>query len=757
MGLGKRIKISIAAKLTGGFAFLVVVFMVSNWYAMNFIRSHLLTQQENLLHEKAQNASIQVGGFYEQLSSYNRGLSQIYETNPRDADKITAASTFIIQNNPYIKKIVYLRPNGREIIKVEQTGNINAEKLFFEIITDTFESAVDGKTSISKVYFLEDEPGPFINIYTPISSNTQDHDVIKMQISLISLWDIISQVKLGKTGFAYIVDSDGRLIAHPNKTFLAKNPILSGRPSISPAIKNLPASSWPDGKTYNNEINILVVSQAFRIPNTEWVVVFEQAESEAFYFMNFIRSFFFASVIITATVLIAISYLLSNHIVQSITVLKQGAFVLRQGTLSSRIKLTTGDEFEELGDAFNSMATQMQNSFQQLEDQRKRANKTAELLLRRDLDLRLTNDEMEQEKEKIVVEKEKFSVVLSGITDAVIAVDLHNHILTFNAAAERVTGFEVAEAIGKYIGDVIKLRDKDHELDVEEYSPQTVGTKEGLVFNRRYIRLSSKNNQAFVNVLVGKIKEGSKINLGGIISIHDLSEEQKLEEMKLDFVSMAAHELRTPLTSIRGYMSLFLDEYGTNMNENQMLLLKRVDIASQQLSNLVEDLLSVSRIEKGAFSITPKPVEWVELVKGVVDQVALRAKEKNQTLTFDPGTLQQVTISADRLRISEVVTNLVSNAINYTQPGGTIHVSLEQAGSEINTHIKDTGEGIPADAMPHLFTKFFRASTGLTQKGTGLGLYISKAIVEKHGGKIWVESVVGKGSTFSFSLPTIAS
>ena len=172
------------------------------------------------------------------------------------------------------------------------------------------------------------------------------------------------------------------------------------------------------------------------------------------------------------------------------------------------------------------------------------------------------------------------------------------------------------------------------------------------------------------------------------------------------------------------------------------------------MGSLVENLLSVSRIEKGAFMVNPKPVEWTEILKATYDQLIVRAKEKNLTFTYDrPET--KMTVFADKLRITEVVTNLLANAISYTPTNGSIRIWVEKTDKEVITHIQDTGEGIAKDALPHLFTKFFRVSGVLSQgsKGTGLGLYISKAIVEKHNGKIWVESESGKGSTFSFSLP----
>ncbi len=717
------------------------------------MRNYSLNQVNTLVYEKSYTATTQIDNFFTQIDTFNNGLGGLYNESTTSG-KLVAASQFILENNSFIKRIVFLKPNGRELIKIEQLGQKINDSLFFEIITDSFEQAVAGQTAISKVFFVDDEPGPFINVFTPVRSDDKVTAIIKMQISLVKMWDVISLIKLGKTGYAYVVDNDGRLIAHPNLNLVLKSPILTSRKIVSASILNQQLKNWPSDYEYVNEENVRVVSQASKIDRANWYVIFEQSTDEAYSFMNFLLPFFSISLLLSISAIVVISYLLSRDILISIKKLKQGAQRLEAEDLKSKIDLNSGDEFEELGHTFNSMVTKLDRSFTQLEEQRQRANKTAELLLRRDSDLRIINEELQVEKEHIKVEKDKFMVALSGITDAVIALDLHYRIVTFNSSAEKLTGYSSIDVIGKPINTIVKIYDKDHEMNVNEYCPIEKPSDENIVFSKKYLKLISGKKQSFINLVVGRIKDNKQNNLAGILSIHDLTEEQRLEEMKLDFVSMAAHELRTPLTSIRGYLSLYMDENKAILKEDQKFLLNRVDISCQQLGSLVENLLSVSRIEKGAFSINPKPVDWGAIVKTTFDELVVRAREKNLTFTCEQPS-QTITVAADKLRITEVVTNLLANAISYTPAQGSIKVWLETNEKEVITHIQDTGEGIAADAIPHLFTKFFRVSGVLSQgsKGTGLGLYISKAIVEKHNGKIWVDSVQGKGSTFSFSLP----
>lgn len=231
--------------------------------------------------------------------------------------------------------------------------------------------------------------------------------------------------------------------------------------------------------------------------------------------------------------------------------------------------------------------------------------------------------------------------------------------------------------------------------------------------------------------------------------------EKSLEEMKMGFVSIAAHELRTPLTSIKGYLSVFIKDYKDQLNPDQKDLLAHISSNTERVLALVENLLSVSRIERGAMNFNPESINWSSFVAELVGDFNERAVEKNIQLKFIPPTQDLPIIRADKIRMSEVLSNLISNAINYTNPGGRIEVSTLQLQSNVITYVADNGKGIPKEAAEKLFTKFYRVTDGLKQdsQGNGLGLYISKAIMDMHHGKIWVDSEEGKGTRFSFSLP----
>ncbi len=368
----------------------------------------------------------------------------------------------------------------------------------------------------------------------------------------------------------------------------------------------------------------------------------------------------------------------------------------------------------------------------------------------------IIENKVEQRTLELKAERNKIAVTLASIVDTVIVVDLKRNIIIFNKAAEKLTGYKLADALGKPLDQIIKLFDNVTELSPDTFCPVSSDGFEGIAYSKEGLELIGLNGkEAYVNLLAGQIREGKNANLGCILTLYDVTKEKQLEEMKLDFVAMAAHELRTPLTSIKGYLYIFMRDYLKFMDEEQTTILQRLNISAQKLSSLIENLLNVSRIERKSLNLNLQPIDWVSNIQVVILEFMEQVKDKKQELIFDSPSERLPQVKADPLRINEILSNLLSNAVNYTAPGGKIRVWVETKGDEIITHVSDTGQGIPKEALPHLFTKFFRVSSSLEpgSKGTGLGLYIAKSIINLHNGRIWVESEVGRGSTFSFSLP----
>lgn len=225
------------------------------------------------------------------------------------------------------------------------------------------------------------------------------------------------------------------------------------------------------------------------------------------------------------------------------------------------------------------------------------------------------------------------------------------------------------------------------------------------------------------------------------------------DQLKSEFVSIASHELLTPTTAIEGYLSMILDENMAKVDPKAHEYLQKVYESSKRLSTLVKDLLSVSRIEAGRIKIEPKPFDLAELVQQQVDQLIFKAKDANLTLTY-ARPKKEVTVFADPDRTAQAVVNLVGNAIKYTKQG-SVKVEINEQAKQVEVAVIDTGMGIKPEDREHLFEKFQRVNTTETAGiiGSGLGLYITKSIVELMNGVVTVKSTYGKGSTFAFTLP----
>jgi signal transduction histidine kinase len=225
--------------------------------------------------------------------------------------------------------------------------------------------------------------------------------------------------------------------------------------------------------------------------------------------------------------------------------------------------------------------------------------------------------------------------------------------------------------------------------------------------------------------------------------------------MKSDFVSHVSHELRTPLTAIKGAVDLVLREVAGPLTEKQIHYLTRVRSNTQHLAGLINDLLDLAKIESGRIEVKSSRVSLSGLVHEVVE--ALRPVAAEKVIALE-ATIREpsILVWADRDKINQVLTNLIGNAIKFTPTQGRVTVSASRNGHEsVQVSVSDTGPGVPPDEKEKIFARFYRVAevNGENSKGTGLGLAISKALVELHGGKIWVESEASRGSTFSFTLP----
>jgi len=289
--------------------------------------------------------------------------------------------------------------------------------------------------------------------------------------------------------------------------------------------------------------------------------------------------------------------------------------------------------------------------------------------------------------------------------------------------------------------------------DVSGYSKLTEGDVEVVSILATQIGTAIENTMLYTELfnshqdLEQRVKERT-------LELARLNEElNRLNRIKSDFVSAVSHELRTPLTSIKGYASILMAGKLGEVPPAQKERLEKINKHADNLTHLVNNLLDIARIESGKIQMDIKDVAIKDIIDSVVDIITPQVKEKSITLKVNLKTLSS--IKADPGQLERVFINLLGNAVKFTPEKGKITISSEEKKDCVEFSVEDTGIGIPKDALEKIFEEFYRAENALDQnvKGTGLGLSLVKKIIEAHKGKIWVESELGKGSKFIFTIP----
>ncbi len=259
-----------------------------------------------------------------------------------------------------------------------------------------------------------------------------------------------------------------------------------------------------------------------------------------------------------------------------------------------------------------------------------------------------------------------------------------------------------------------------------------------------------------LNTLIKELDRGGKLLIRRDLELSRANEKLRyLDQAKSEFVSVAAHQLRTPLSGIKWSLNLLLaGDLGTLSDEQRTFLLKCYE-SNERMIALINDMLSADRVESGKFRFDLKPAQLLDLVDNVLFEILPVARDRHIKISFGTKTEKIPLVLMDAEKLRGAIQNLLENAVRYTLSGGSITVSFSADQGFVTMVVKDSGIGIPISQQGKIFTRFFRATNAIRKEtdGSGLGLFITKNIVEKHGGKLWFESEQGKGSTFYFSIP----
>ncbi|NLG29355.1 MAG: GAF domain-containing protein [Chloroflexi bacterium] len=359
--------------------------------------------------------------------------------------------------------------------------------------------------------------------------------------------------------------------------------------------------------------------------------------------------------------------------------------------------------------------------------------------------------------QSVLEKSNELEAVLRGIGDAVIFVDPQLQLLMMNPVAAQLFGLLQAPQPGVRLPDLAAgMPEVSEQLLalVEETQAEAVAPGASAALVRELTLPGQGERNLIYQALASSVRGVGDETRGVVMVMRDVTAQREIDRIKSDFLSVVSHELRTPLHSIKGFVDIILMGKTGEINELQRDFLTTVKEATTNLQRLINDLLEFSRMEAGQIKLKPEMISLYDAAQAVVEQLAPLAQEGQLTLSnaVAPDIAQ---VEADRARIEQVITNLVSNAIKFTPAGGAVTVTADDLGEQVRVAVADTGIGIAEDELPRVFQRFYQVDGSATRsyRGTGLGLTICKFIVEYHSGRIWAESTVGRGSTFYFALP----
>lgn len=401
-------------------------------------------------------------------------------------------------------------------------------------------------------------------------------------------------------------------------------------------------------------------------------------------------------------VAILLSFILARTITNPVQRLTRTAQRIAAGDFSQQPQAESADEIGNLTRTFGEMAKVLENTLAEVNG-----------------------------------ERNKLSTLFTYMADGVVAFDKSGHILHMNPAAQQMLGME--------FGPELIYTQVFPNLNVEESDLGEGG---------RYIEIDYAANKRILKILLAMFGTAEDENSGIMAVLHDITEQKKLDSSRREFVANVSHELRTPLTNVKGYTETLLDAGDELDGETRRNFLQVIYNESDRMTHIVKDLLTLSQLDYGKMDIEMSPIPVKLIVQNIASAMLIEARGQGLTLETkleEPLPL----ILADRNRMEQVIANIVSNAIKYNRPGGTVTLSAFSQEDKVVIKVQDTGIGIPQEDIPRLFERFYRVDKARSRErgGTGLGLAIAKEIVEQHQGTIGVESQLDAGTTVTITLP----
>lgn len=608
----------------------------------------------------------------------------------------------LIESSPDIDEISILNREGKELLKVSRDPNSTMVARQGEPAYDEF--AKTGKRTIWVT--PRNDQAPVLEIYYPL------HDVLNIRVSLQlkSLWASVAEERVGGTGFAMVVDRQGRPILYPPELLpFSMRTSIPRWPIVTQALTAVSIGS----AEFTDPAQHIQVGAYAPVQELGGAVIIQQPKNEAFRAAAQMKRTAFVLFFVFGAAAITVAFFMAKRMTEPLLALTKGAQEVSKGHFPGEVQIKTGDELQDLAEVFNFMVSSLK--------------RYAELQV-----------------DRLIQEQQKTEAILFSIADGILMTDDEGHIQLANRRAREILGVAVDDTLeGKKLTDFM-----EHSLLREAILYVCANPDEKIP---KEVDLSTEQYRRFIRVAACPVvhpKKGTKVGI--VTALRDVTFEKQLDKMKEEFLNSITHDLRNPIGSIVGFTEFLIKGTVGVLNPQQTNMVSGIQKAGSRLLSMVNNILDAAKMESGRIELRLKVNSVTGIASHAIDVLGALAQRRG--LKVELQAEEEFSVNCDGDLVERVCGNLIGNAIKFAAEDGKIIVSIKDDGDSLKLCVQDDGDGIPPQYLTKIFEKFEQVP-GQRRGGTGLGLTISRHIIEAHLGKIWVESELGKGARFYFTMP----
>ena len=760
------------------------VLLVSGGISVYFSYQENKAALASLQHEKAVAAASRIEQFVKQIEQ-QLGFAALPQLGADGLEQRRIEFLKLLRQVPAVTDIAQINPAGQEILSVSRLAMDVAGSSKDRSKDPAFVGAKPGQTWFGPVYFRK-ETEPYMAIAQ--RSGGANGAVTVAEVNLKFIWDVVSRIKIGVKGKAYVVDGTGHLVADPDIGLVLRKTDYSKLAHVRAALDGPPSEDEP-ARLARDLAGRQVLTAYASVDPLGWKVFVEQPVREVYATLN-------ATIVRTAFLMVAgllvsalTAWWLARGMVRPIRTLQEGAQRIGEGELGKDIDIRTNDELQALADQFNRMTAQLRESYAGLEKkvedrtaaltetlrQQTATSEVLKVISRSTFDLKPVLDTMIENAVNLCNADGGILFRPDSEGNYRPAVEFHTGVRSdllgrlddrpIRADRSSATGRAVVERRTVHIADV----GADPEFGRKDLSG-IGGFSTGLAVPMLregapigVITLTrSGDAKPFTESqieLVTTFADQAVIAVENVRLFNEIQEKSRQLEIagkhKSEFLANMSHELRTPLNAIIGFSEVLIEKMFGELNAKQEDYLKDIFTSGKHLLSLINDILDLSKIEAGRMDLEVSEFDVPNALANALTLIRERATRHGIALELkvDP---QMGNLRADERKFKQILLNLLSNAVKFTPDGGRVEVRAKKEGAVLEVAVHDTGIGIAPEDQQAVFEEFRQVGRNYTNKneGTGLGLALTKRFVELHGGRLWLESEPGKGSTFSFTLPS---